>query len=79
MMKNDLAQLVFDLQIAASVFETVEIPASDDSYREAMFNANHAKLLREAAKALEDVCNAEKLTAINAYRVKNGLEPLESL
>jgi hypothetical protein len=78
-MKDSIAQLIFDLQIAASVFETVEIPASDDSYREAMFNANHAKLLRDAAKALEDIRNAEQLAAINEYRVKHDLEPLESL
>jgi hypothetical protein len=78
-MKDSIAQLIFDLQIAASVFETVEIPASDDSYREAMFNANHAKLLRDAAKALEDIRNTEQLAAINEYRVKHDLEPLESL
>lgn len=78
-MKDSIAQLIFDLQIAASVFETVEVPASDDSYREAMFNANHAKLLRDAAKALEDIRNTEQLAAINEYRVKHDLEPLESL
>jgi hypothetical protein len=78
-MKDSIAQLIFDLQIAASVFETVEIPASDDSYREAMFNANHAKLLRDAAKALEDIRNTEQLAAINEYRIKHDLEPLESL
>lgn len=76
-MKNDLAQLVFDLKIASSVFATVEVPAGPDSYRESMFNAGHAKLLREAADALEEIDNAAKLGKINEYRVKNGLEPLD--
>ena len=51
-MTNKNAEIIFKLQVAASVFEKVEITKGEDSYRETLFNANHAKLLREAAKAL---------------------------
>lgn len=51
-MTNKNAEIIFKLQVAASVFEKVEITKGEDSYRETLFNTNHAKLLREAAKAL---------------------------
>jgi len=48
---TELALIIFDLEVAATTFETVQ----STEQREAVFNASHAKLLRDAIKILNEV------------------------
>lgn len=53
-MTEELAKLIFELQNAATVFESIQVPENENAHRAVMFNASHAKLLRRAAEALKD-------------------------